>query len=506
MKLRLLLSILLAASISANTYAAPWITTDDIRLRADIQLLADSGVINVPVTTYPLMWESIASSIENIDIQNLSDIQQMAFRHVSYRLKFETNKSAQTKLSVYASNRSRQFTSFGNDNYEKNKVTVSYEKISNDWAGKLQVNQRSDFELANGDKTTNLDGSFIAYKLGNWVFDAGAIKQWWGPGIDTSLIMSNNARPLPAIAIRRNDSAAFESPWLSWIGPWTLSAQMAQLEEERFIPDTKMWSSRATFKPYPKIELGVSWSYQWGGVGQPSSISEFFRGLTGETECVNGASSCDESLETKLGNQLAGFDARWADSVYGVPYSIYTQRIGEDSPSPGTLQISDRSYLYGVETQFGFQQQRILANLEYTDTQANCGADGDTSQDCFYEHGLYQSGYRFYRRSIGSTYDNDAETLVLTLLGQQINGNSWLLKFRNIDLNTNDRDLFPDDPNLGNSVSKIAQQLNQLEIQYQFDLLKGRMTIGGLYTDIKSEQNENEQYYLYVKFDYLISQ
>jgi len=505
MRLSFLLA-LLTTTVSINAFSSPWVNTDNIRLRADIQLLADSGVINVPVTTYPLMWESISSSLENINIQNLSAIQQSALNHVKQRLLIETGRRARTKFSIYASNENRQFTSFGHDNYEKGKVEISYEKMSNDWAGKLQVNYNIDSERPLGDDQTNFDDSFIAYKLGNWVVNAGAIDQWWGPGMDTSLIMSNNARPLPALAVRRNDSAAFDSPWLSWLGPWTFSAQMAQLEEERFIPNAKMWSSRATFKPYRKIELGISWSYQWGGKGQPNSIRQFFRGLRGETECVNGAASCDESLQTKLGNQLAGFDARWSDSINGIPYAIYTQRIGEDSPSPGTLQISDRSYLYGIETQFGFQQQRILANIEYSDTQANCGADGDTSQDCFYEHGLYQSGYRFYRRSIGSTYDNDAETLVLTLLGQQVNNNSWQVKFRNIDLNTNNRDRFPSDPHLGNTVSKIAQQLNQIEMEYQFEFLKGRMTVGGLYTDTKSEQMTDSEFDLYLKFDYTINQ
>ncbi|MBL4817814.1 MAG: capsule assembly Wzi family protein [Deltaproteobacteria bacterium] len=499
MKNYLLLAIFLVFT-PTKLISAPWVEVDDIGLRADIQLLADNGIINVPITTYPLMWASIAPGLENIEFEKLTELQIIAFSHIKQAMKVATSAGFSNKISIYAASEIRRFSSFGSNNYEKGKLEVSQEYIGSDIAGRIQVNYRNGYDETAGGNQANIDGSYLTYKLGNWVIDLGAFDQWWGPGFDTSLIMSNNARPLPALSIRRNDSVAFETPWLSWIGPWTFTAQMAQLESGRFVADTKMWSSRATFKPYRKLELGLSWSYQWGGQGQPDSYSQFFRGLFGQTECADGASSCDEELETKLGNQLAGFDARWADSIGGQPYAFYAQTIGEDSPSPGTLQISDKSFLYGMETQFGVDQQRILVNLEYSDTQANCGPSGDTSQDCFYEHGTYQSGYRYYRRSIGSTYDNDAETWVLTLFSQRVNGNSWQIKFRDLKLNTNNRDRFPNDPGLGNSVSKVAEQLKQLDLQYQFDLFNGRVTVGGLLNDSSTEQNSDTNYDVYLRY------
>jgi len=502
MKKALLLTIL-ASAVFNQAISAPWVEVDDMSLRVDIQLLADSGIINVPVTTYPLMWASIAPSIEQTNYSQLSEIQKMAFSHIKREMNKATLTGSKTKMGLYAASGTRQFSSFGNSDYEKIKIRASKEYINNNLAGKIQVNTRDGYDEFTGSNKTNFDGSFIAYKLGNWVVDAGAIEQWWGPGVDTSLIMSNNARPLPAIAVRRNDSAAFESPWLSWIGPWTLTAQMAQLESNRFVPDAKLWSSRATFRPFSQLEIGVAWSYQWGGKGQPNSIENFVRGLLGEVECVNGQATCDELFQTKLGNQLAGFDARWGDTIAGIPYAIYGQMIGEDSPKPGTIQITDKSFLWGIETQFSIGQQRIFTNLEYSDTQANCGPRGDTSQDCFYEHSIYKSGYRYYRRSIGSTYDNDAETLVLTLFGQQVNGNSWQVKFRNLDLNTNNRDLYPNDPALGNGVSKIAKQIDQLDLQYQFEVFEGRLTLGGLFSDVSFAQESETEFDFYLKYDIL---
>ncbi len=128
---------------------------------------------------------------------------------------------------------------------------------------------------------TSFDGSYIAYRLGNWIFRAGAIEQFWGPGVDNSLIMSGNAKPLPAMSVTREQSTAFETPWLSWLGQWGFTAQMAQLESTRVIPDALLWSTRVNFRPLQQLEIALSWSAQWAGDGQPSSAGDFIDMVTG---------------------------------------------------------------------------------------------------------------------------------------------------------------------------------------------------------------------------------
>ena len=474
-------AVILLTSLHSNS--SPWMEANDAALRADLQLLNDTGVINLPVTTYPLMWASVAPEIKNIDLSKLSEMQLDALVHLKRKMNRSVKKSVTNKAKIHLAKNERRFTSYGSDESARASVSISSEYTGSSFASKISINVQNK-DVASVDKRElHLDGSYVAYKIGNWVVDAGATQKWWGPGYDTSLILSTNARPLPAIGIKRNNSAPFETPWLSWIGPWTFTAQIAHLEHDRFVADAKLWNSRATFKPFKKLELGLSWAYQWGGKGEPESFDEFFNGLLGRTECADGSSNCGEELETKLGNQLAGFEGRWSDSINGIPYAIYAQSIGEDSPSPGTLEISDKSFLYGVETQFALFGQRILTNIEYTDTQANCGADGDTSQDCYYEHGTYRSGYRFNQRSIGSTYDNDAETISLTIIGRMVNKDSWQFKLRKLELNTNDRDRFPNDALMGNSVSKIAEELTQISFEYHLNTYHGNYTFGVIGND-----------------------
>jgi hypothetical protein len=252
---------------------------------------------------------------------------------------------------------------------------------------------------------------------------------------------------------------------------------MAKLESDRAVPDTLMWSSRATFRPFRGLEVGAAWSFQWAGEGQPNSIKDFFEVLAGSKECANGNNSCDASNNTYQGNHLAGYDIRWSDSLLGMPYALYYQTIGEDG-SPNAGIITDKATLAGIETRLTWFDHRIMANIEFTDTQVACAGSGSTELNCFYEHSIYQSGYRYYRRSIGSTYDNDAQTLTATVLIQTPTGNNWQLKMRNAQLNTDNIDRFSDDINKGNSVSKFAKDLLQFDGQYKFIALDSRFTLG----------------------------
>lgn len=475
--------------LSSIAYAAPWVAPDDLALRNDIQLLADKGIISAPVTTFPLMWNAIKNDILTANTATLNDAEIQALNHVIFSYKYASGNKNIAKKSIYLASNENRFTSFGNDNFDQGNIELSDEFVLDNLAGKLQINYRiglDDDPLVTHQSPTNIDGSYLAYKLGNWVLTAGAIDRWWGPGIDTNLIMSTNSRPLPAISITRDNSDAFETAWLSWIGPWTLTAQMAQLEEDRAIPNTLMWSTRATVRPIRGLEIGAAWSFQWAGDGQPGSVKDFFSILFGNTECVNGETICDPSLNTHEGNHLAGYDIRWSDTILNVPYALYLQTIGEDG-SPNAGLITDKADMYGIETRFNLFDQRILANIEYSDTQVICGGTGTTAMSCFYEHGSsdsgYRSGYRYYSRTIGSTYDNDAQTLVATFLIQTTTGNSWQLKFRKAQLNTDNKDRYPNDVNLGNPVSKVSEDVLQFDGQYKFIAFDSRFTIGAIITN-----------------------
>ena len=100
--------------------------------------------------------------------------------------------------------------------------------VENDWKGRK-------------DDGIQLDGSYISARLGNWSTTLGQVDRWWGPGWDGSLILSTNARPIPAISLDRRIKEPFESKWLSWIGPWSFHSFIGRLEKERTISSPYLW-------------------------------------------------------------------------------------------------------------------------------------------------------------------------------------------------------------------------------------------------------------------------
>lgn len=460
------------AIFSSQLLASPWIDANDLYLRNHIQQLADAGIITAPVTTYPLMWNAINNDLLHVDLSALTPRLADSYAEVLHYYRRAIGNKFNHRAKISLANEAKRLNGFGETHRQKAQLSLSTEHLANFWAGKISTQVRSEPE---DDKTVTFDNSYFAATYGNWIVRAGAISQWWGPGWDSSLILSNNARPLPALSLNRSNSDAFETTWLSWVGPWTFTAQMARLESERHVPHAMLWSTRATARPISQLEIGVSWSIQWGGDGQPNSLSDFIKALTSQQQCANGASTCDPSLNTKLGNQLAGFDVRWSDTLFDIPFSVYAQTIGEDAVD--YIKPADKAYVFGVDTVLTWDRQSLRLYAEYTETQVACGGDPN-SLNCYYEHGTYRTGYRYHGRALGTTYDNDAKVWTLGAIGQRRNKHRWHAKLRVAQLNSDNIDRAPTSTTIGNQVSKIAEDLTQLEIQYQLPLFNGMLSLG----------------------------
>ena len=110
--------------MSAPVNAEPWVKPDDYGLRADIQLLADAGVILAPVTTYPLMWKSFISEVDNTPLGQLSPNLQDALLRVKHRYKSENTGSHSVQLSAFASSDTIVATSFGATNTQESEASA----------------------------------------------------------------------------------------------------------------------------------------------------------------------------------------------------------------------------------------------------------------------------------------------------------------------------------------------------------------------------------------------
>lgn len=464
------LLILNGLIFSLPALAEPWIDTSDIYLKANIQLLADTGHIITPVTTYPLMWHDIIRDLKRIDQSVLTSNQYNAYHYVKHQSKLAQKN--QTRIKAQVGIDDKRFLSFGETVSDKNSISVHSSVMYDNFAVKIAPSYTLD--PVDGDKS-RWDESYVAAFLGNWVVSFGRQNRWYGPTWDTSLSLTNNARPITALTLSRKSAEPFIIPFTEFDIPWTVSTFMGKMDDERTIEDTLLWGFRLNFKPFKNLELGITRLAQWGGEGQSQDLSTFWDVLIGRTNCGVDDLVCDVENPNPA-NQQAGYDFRYSFNLFNVPMSLYGQQFAEDGNA------DSGSYLTKTQPQFGFDTHINIFNkpstifAEFSDTFAHCGGSRDIG-DCYYEHSGYKTGMRYNGRTIGSAYDNDAKTYVLGAISHLGTHTQLTTKLRYLDLNYDNHDKAPDNPIIGNPVTSIAEQVWMISSSAQHDYRNWRFTL-----------------------------
>lgn len=413
------------AALARPAAADPWVDPGDTGLRHDLQLLADGGVIGTPLTAWPLSWGDIAAEIQRHP-GKVTEAEAAALARVQARLR-EERITGHWRLQAEASagTDGRLIRDFEDLPREEGEIAVGLEWTGDRTAVRLMGQYVTSAE---DERDWRLDGSYAALALGNWMLSVGATDRWWGPGWQGSMILSSNARPIPAFTIDRNATAPFESKWLRWIGNWDLVAMWGYLDDDRVVEDAQFFGMRVTARPASWLEVGLSRSAQWCGDDRPCGLDTFLDLLAGKDNAGDNVAAAEEP-----GNQLAGYDIRLSAAPLGWPVAAYTQRIGEDEqdffPSLFLTQA-------GLETwgRFGALGDYRLY-LEVADTLCGGNITGGGQADCAYEHPIYTTGMRYRGRSYAHSFDNDAEVWTLGAILNDTRGGSWTASVALGDLN-----------------------------------------------------------------------
>jgi hypothetical protein len=311
------------------------------------------------------------------------------------------------------------------------------------------------------------DGSYLGIALGNWKLSAGWQERWWGPGRDGSLILSHNARPSPGVAIQRDMSTPFGNKWLRWIGPWSLTAFMNQLDDERIINDARLFGLRVTFRPIESLEIGLSRTAQWCGGDRPCDVDAFVDLLLGND---NRGVNVDPNDEP--GNQLAGIDIHWS-LPHNIPVAVYMQWIGEDSRRGGP-EIGSWLRQAGIEHWGRIGGIDHRTHFEVSDTACREGGFGFSTfkPDCGYEHAIYRTGYRYKKRTIGYGTDGDGLTYSAGSTWVESEGHTWNVTLRHMELNRAGA------PNAGHTLTATPQELADVQLTHGRMTRLGRWQVG----------------------------
>lgn len=286
------LGLLLAAG---NAVATPWIETNDLPARHHLEALSAMGCFDEGLTlSWPVNWSAVANGLAAA-----SESCQASPHAVWLRTHMQqaASRSRTATISLGGATQEPLFRHFGNQPAGNADESAAVEFTGHTSAARLQVQYVDD---QRDHSYWRLDGSYVASRFGNWQIGAGAIDRWWGPGWQSSLAISNNARPVPGIWFGRQTPYAPDTAWLHWIGPWNFQMFAGQLENAREISHTKLIGMRLTFRPADFLQIGMTRLFQWGGEGRSQSWKSFGKALAGK----------DNSASSNPSNQIAGFDFR----------------------------------------------------------------------------------------------------------------------------------------------------------------------------------------------------
>ncbi len=416
-------AVLLASQlVAAQGFFLP---ASDTRLRDDLTLLVDEGVINLPVNEWPLAREDVAQAVARV---SATDLQEAGLRAALSRVVKATTPpedAAEWRIREVSATAGqpgllRDEATLGRENFELR----SMGGMSNDRYG-ITLAATGVIDASDG-QDVRFDGSDITVRWGNWLFSANQMDRWWGPGHEGSLILSSNARPMPALSLDRYRSLPVDFPVLRWLGPWRFSGFLGLGENHRADVDQPLFMGmRLSFKPAPIFEFGMSRTAQFCGKGRQCNLETFGRMLIGQD---NAGMRGLEDPHDEPGNQMAGFDVRVVSPFKALPVAVYAQEIGEDNSSTS---IPERYLaLLGAESWFMFDSGSVLrAHVEYANTKVKWYSSG-IEPDWAYRQGIFFAGYRYRGRNIGHTTDADSETASIMLSLTQQDGDRWSLLAR----------------------------------------------------------------------------
>jgi hypothetical protein len=345
---------------------------------------------------------------------------------------------------------SKRFNNFNN-------LTYQLEETYNKFSYRASVNM--------GNDKLSFDESYFSLLYGENVLSFGRVSRWWSSSQNTSLILSNSARPSPGLSINNLNTKNIDLPFFNRID-YDYEVFLNKLERERFVPEPYFFGMRLSTQINNQLNLSFYRTALFGGQGRPSNGRVFFDMLIGR----DNYSSIDEK-ENEPGNQLAGIDFKYYFSSKKA--SIYGQLVGEDES--GYLP-SRTFYILGSEFILNQDIEKSI-NIEFTDT-------GTKIKNYVYSHFIYKDGYRYKGDPIGSVFDADSKILIINYKQRLKPNFKFHLRYITGDINYND--------NKKNYFNNNYDDFEAIELRFQKINLFNTNIIGELtysYNDIEILDN-----------------
>ncbi len=348
----------------------------------------------------------------------------------------------------------------------------NYDKGSN---YRLNISSRADFSRISffinpelryhsNDTDINIKKFYgVLYFLGI-DFELGKDSQFWGPGYNGSILLSNNAEPFTLFKISHPHPVLL--PWIfRYLGLFKFTLFTTILEEDRDVSDPFLLGIRLNIKPLSYFEIGLQKTTIFGGEGQSEKFEDWMESI----------------FSMGKDDQRIGIDLKLTIPFKWQPLQIYAETAAEDG---SRSYIDEWVYLAGIYLPRILDFDRIGFRAEY----ANTYLGDDKNLNDFYSSSTYTSGYTYKDNIIGHHMGNDSEDMF------------FMMNFRIPELNSILRLSY--DKVRNNLSNDIKSSKTDMSVEMKVHV-KEEMTIEGKYTsgeleNIDSIEGNNKKINLFM--------
>ena len=323
-------AIFFCTLFTKSVNATPWLETDDVYLRSDLQLLADVGIVTVPVNTFPLPWREISQQIKNSSPVGLEESVRLAFYHIAYKINASKKGYGKRSVKLEASSKNMP-NSFG----EKNDTSWGvFSNVTFD-ESKFSMRVSANYALYHDKESAkfNLDNSYFAITTGKTNFFISTQNQWWSPSWLQSITAEQRVHPVYELGAERT---FIDLPLLGSVYIKSGLNKLRNSDDWEYA-----WRTRISLRPLKSFELSAS--YFDFRDAQNNNEEENYKQL-----------SIDGRLAMK--------------PLLGIPIAFYMQHILKDSQENHSDSMIGGDYSLFVSN----MQVRLIA--EYRDT-SNASVD-----------------------------------------------------------------------------------------------------------------------------------
>ena len=215
--------------ISINLLADPWVNLEDNFDKYNLEVLEYCGLSIKDSSYYPLPLTFIYHH-DGINIVSNKNDDLICKRLIDYlQLKENYFHKGSFKIEIQQSSDEIFFQDKGKRILSGQTISIEKSQALGNLGYKIRVNDNDN------DNEINFDESYIAYKLHNAVFYYGRVSKWWSPSSETSLILSNNSRPMKGLTIMSYSPIRIKSRPLQFLGTYNFEFFINKLEKDRHI-------------------------------------------------------------------------------------------------------------------------------------------------------------------------------------------------------------------------------------------------------------------------------